>query len=373
MKVLHIITGLSNGGAEAVLYRLCKYDKPTRHIVVSLTSEGKYGSLLKVEGVDVFCLNLTPGKFSISALWRLFQFIRKQKPDIVQTWMYHADLIGGIVARLAGVKNLYWNIRHSNLVEGQSKRATMLVAKICAKLSRFVPRKIICCAYTAVNVHVALGYKKHKMIVIGNGYDLTDFYPSIEHKAAFKKELNLSDQVLLGMVGRFDPQKDHFGLLKSIELLDSSFDNFKVALIGNGLNLANRPLVNKIKEYGLESRIVLLDQRIDIFVVMNGLDIHILSSGFGEAFPNVLAEAMACGTPCVATDVGDAAFIIDNTGWVVPPADYLALSHSLLAAIKELEDHPAQWSLRGALCRQRIESNFSIEKMINKYHKAWSE
>lgn len=373
MRVIHIITGLNNGGAEGVLYRLCKHDTTNSHIVVSLMDEGKYGPMLQSAGVEIFCLNLLSGKISISALWRLFKFIRLYKPDVVQTWMYHADLIGGLVARLAGVKNVYWNIRHTELVPGQSKKTTILVAKACALLSRFVPKGIVCCAQKAIHVHAGLGYVISKMKFIGNGYDLSLYNPNDEIGLAFRKELNIPyDYILLGMVGRFDIQKDHFGLLQALAIVRKSVPQFYLALIGRDLNCDNQVLINEIKKHNLELNVILLDQRSDIPNVMNSFDIHILSSSFGEGFPNVIAEAMACGIPCVTTDVGDANLIVGKTGWVVPPKVPQILADVIIEAIEQKQNHPISWEKRKQSCRNRIFMNFSIEKMIKNYHKIWT-
>jgi glycosyltransferase involved in cell wall biosynthesis len=370
--VLHIITGLSDGGAEGVLYRLCKFDSANKHIVVSLMDEGKYGSILKDLGVDLHCLNMRQGWVTFSGVWRLFKLIHKNKPDVVQTWMYHADLIGGVVARLAGVRLVFWNIRHTTLESGKSKKSTILVAKLCARLSGVVPIGIVCCAQEALRVHSELGYKASKMTVIGNGYDLFFFNPHETLGVTFRNELNIEvDTMLLGMVGRFNPQKDHFGLLKSLVILKESMPNFKFALVGRDMNISNTVLNVEIKKMDLESNVLLLDQRTDVAKVMNGLEIHVLSSSFGEAFPNVLAEAMACGTPCITTDIGDASVIVGTTGWVVPPKDPNALANAILDAIQEKTHNHQAWIKRKQACRNRIVENFGIERMVANYHQVW--
>ncbi|EKO3643306.1 glycosyltransferase [Vibrio metschnikovii] len=360
-KILHIITGLSDGGAEAVLYRLCQFDKKNQHIVISLMDQGKYGPLLEQVGVQVYSLNIS--KIPFSALIKLYKLIRQYKPDVVQTWMYHADLIGGVIARLARQKQVYWNIRHTDLKPNESKNTTILIANVCAKISSFIPRYIICCAHEAAYVHSQLGYNKNKMKVIGNGYDLSFFYP--ENKKC------LNGTIRLGMVGRYNPQKDHMGLLKSISLIKEFHSNINVILIGKNIDSDNNELNDKITSLGLENNVSLLGQRTDISTIMNNLDIHVLSSSFGEGFPNVLAEAMACGTPCVTTDVGDAAVIVGDTGWVVAPKNPPALAKAMLEAIEEKQNNPQAWQARKKACRERIVNNFSIEKMVEGYHKVW--
>src|SRR5690554_4121993 len=270
MKLLHIITGLDNGGAEAVLYRLCKNDKKYKHTVISMMDMGKYGVMLKKNDIEVYCLNMPRGKVTFSGLKDLYSLIYNLKPEVVQTWMYHADLIGGTVARLAGVKNIFWNIRHSTLEKGSSKRSTILIAHICAFLSRFIPRKIICCANKALDVHVDLGYQKNKMLVIGNGYELDTFKPSELDRDAIRAEFFIEKNTnIFGMVGRFDPLKDHANLLFSLSLIKQQGIDFKCLLVGYNLNNRNTVLLNKIKEQDLLENIILLDQREDVPAVMN--------------------------------------------------------------------------------------------------------
>ena len=146
MNVVHIITGLSDGGAEAVLYRLCLSDKSSNHFVISLMDDNKYGSLFIDNGIPVYYLNMKLNVISLGGVIKLYRIIRKIKPDVVQTWMIHADFIGGIISRLAGIINVVWGVHHTTLVKGESKRSTMIIAKMNAILSRFVPTKIIYCA-----------------------------------------------------------------------------------------------------------------------------------------------------------------------------------------------------------------------------------
>ena len=370
MHIVHIITGLNNGGAEGVLYRLCKNDKYCRHTVISLMDMGKYGPLLIKDGIDVYCLNMKQGKLRFHSLLQLYQILRRIKPDVVQTWMYHADLIGGLIAKLAGVKNIYWNIRHSVLEKGKSKRSTMLRAQLCAQLSSFIPYKIICCANKALDIHVEKGYQASKMVVIGNGYELDSFLPNDLLSLKIKDELNIQNtENLIGMVGRFDPLKDHFNLLNALTLVKDKFD-VKCLLVGKELNQFNHELCAEIDRLGLQNEVLLLDQRSDIPSIMNTLDVHILSSS-SEAFPNVLAEAMACGTPCVTTDVGDAALIVGEAGWIVPSCNSKELAEGIIQAL-ECKQNLELWQNKKLEARNLMVEKFSIENMIASYHDIWS-
>lgn len=369
MKSLHIITGLNDGGAEAVLYRLCTHDQSSQHHVVSLMDSGKYGPMLTKAGVPVTCLNMKQGKISVRGLWKLWRLIRELRPDIIQTWMYHADLVGGITARLAGQRNIIWGIHHSTLDPAESQRSTILVAKACARLSRIVPRRIICCAEKSYEVHAELGYDRARMRVVPNGYDLSVFQPDPVAGLQLRQELALSpSEPLIGFVARFDPYKDHETLLRSLAVLNDKGDCPQCLLIGTGMETTNTVLVDKISDLGLNTCVHLLGRRNDIPTVMNALDLHVMSS-MSEGFPNVLAEAMACGTPCVSTDVGDAASIIGGTGTVVSRRDPQALAGAITDLLAE-RDGPA-WEKRREAARLHVAENFSIERMVASYQEIW--
>jgi glycosyltransferase involved in cell wall biosynthesis len=371
-RATHIITGLTDGGAEAVLYRLCQQKPDHCHTVISLGDDGKYGPLMRELGITVVSLNMPRGRMRLGALIQLWRLLRKSRPDVIQTWMYHADLVGGVVARLAGIKNIVWGVHHTTLERGKSKRSTIWVARICAVLSHFIPRKIICCAQSASHVHRALGYDGDKLTVVNNGYNLTEFRPNQNSGLVVRAELEIPFEALLvGMVGRFDPQKDHENLLTALAEVRSRGYDFYCLLVGKGLDNGNESLIRLIKGNGLTDRVQMIGPRSDIAAVMNALNVHVLSSSHGEAFPNVLAEAMACGTPCVATDVGDSRVIIGDTGWIVPAKDAAALASGLLLALSALDDQK-DWRQRQLNSRKRIQDRFSVDAMMAKYEDVWT-
>lgn len=373
LKVFHIITGLNDGGAEAVLNRLCKHDLKNQHQVISLSCAGKYGHILEANGVTVTTLNMSPDRPSLLAFIRLVKVLRKDKPNVVQTWMYHGDLFGGLAARAAGIRSVVWGIRHTTLEPGKSKKTTIWIAKLLAKLSWWLPAKIVVCAQRAMDVHEALGYNRSKMCFIPNGYDLADFQPGLDPVGELRASL-VSDQSipLIGMVGRFNSQKDHVNLLDAMVILRDRGTVFRCVLVGTGLDSANTQIVEWIAQRGLTDHVHLLGRRNDIPNIMNALDFHVLPSAFGEAFPNVVAEAMACGTPCVVTDVGDAAFIVGDTGWVVPPVDPKKLAAAMATALEEKFSDCTGWQQRCQNSRERIRNNFDIQTMVKKYQEVWS-
>ena len=370
-KVVHIITGLNDGGAEGVLTRLCLHSKQAQHVVISLMDEGKYGPVLARSGMTVHCLGMNPGKPSIVRLFRLVRLIRAEQPDVVQTWMYHADLLGGIAARLAGVRHVFWGIRHSTLEKGRSKGSTIMIARLCALLSSWVPDQIICCANKASEVHSDMGYSARKLRVIPNGYDLSRFRPDAAAGAKLRAELGLGpNDFIIGNVGRFDPLKDHSNLLQALAQVAKCKIPFRCLLIGKGLSPGNTALVEQITELGLQDSVLLVGQRSDIPAVMNALDLHVLSS-LSEGFPNVLAEAMACGTPCVSTDVGNALEIVGDQETCCPACDSKALADVIIKLSREWQDSPSAWLARKDTCTQRIEERFSIEAMVEAYEACW--
>lgn len=370
-KVVHIITGLNDGGAEGVLTRLCLHSKGATHVVISLMDAGKYGPVLQQAGVVVHCLGMNSGKPSIVRFFRLIKLIRSEHPDVVQTWMYHADLLGGVAARLAGVRRVFWGIRMSSLEKGKSTRLTLLIAHLCALLSKWVPEKIICCASKALAVHADIGYSVAKLRMIPNGCDLSHFKLDVAAGEKVRNELGLgASEFVIGKVGRFDPLKDHFNLLRALSLVAEQKIHFRCLLVGKGLSADNAALVAHISKLCLQDRMLLAGQRTDIPAVMNALDLHVLSS-LSEGFPNVLAEAMACGTPCVATDVGDALEIVGNTEACCPAQDAQALADVIIKMAQEWQQAPAAWQARKVASSRRIADKFSIEGMVEAYEACW--
>jgi len=372
MQCLHVISGLGGGGAEGVLYNLCKHDSYGKHIVVSMSGDGVYGSLLRDSNIDVICLNI---RYIPNLLWgavKLWRVIKSNKPDVIQTWMYHADLFGGVIARVAGVRNIFWNVRHTNIDAGTLKFTTIIVAMVCARLSKIIPSKIICCSKAAANSHITLGYNQRKIIIIPNGYDFVKFSPHTESVLSVRNKVKIDDSIpLIGMVARFSPEKDHENLLKALHILQKEGVRFFCLLIGSGIDVHNNKLRKWIRFYSLSGHVHLLGPQRDIPAYLNALDLHVLSSQ-DEAFPNVLAEAMACGIPCVSTKVGDSEYILGGTGWVVNPHEPMSLAVAISDAFDCMFDR-LLWTERKNAARNRIIDNFGIEKMINHYHMVWKD
>lgn len=369
MKVVHIITGLNDGGAEGVLFRLCLNSTNNRHIVISLMDKGKYGPLLEDAGVSVYYLGMNPGRPSIKRFLKLVSLIRSEEPDAVQTWMYHADLFGGIAGRLVGVKNICWGIRNSN--PRINSKSTFIVSKLCALLSSLIPKKIICCGHEAAKVHADIGYEIKKIEVIQNGYDFNEFSTNSEARKLKREVLGATENCfLIGIVARYNIQKDHDNFLRSFSILADQGLDVKAVLVGYGIDDSNAMLTSRIKELGIHDKVLLLGAQRNIPALMNAFDIHVISS-VSEGFPNVVAEAMAVGTPCVVTDVGDAAEIVGDTGWVVPSRSSEKLSSAMMFAYDEWLNYSDKWLKRKESSKIKSHNDYSLETMVVKYHCAW--
>jgi len=366
VNIAFIITGLVVGGAETMLLKLLeRLDRSKfRPMVISLTTEGDIGLRIASLGIPVVALGMRPSFPNPLLLLRLVGLIRRFKPDIVHTWMYHADLLGGLAAHIAGVKRIVWGIRHTDLSASANKRTTLAVVKVCAWLSAWLPCKILVNSEVSRAVHVTAGYNASKMKVIPNGFDVACFLPDQSARDSVRQELALAiDTPLVGVVGRYHPQKNQLGFVQVMSELTSKRPDVHFLLVGHGNDTDNAELMSAIRSAGLITHTHLLGQRMDVPRLMAALDLLALPS-VGEAFPNVVGEAMACGVPCAVCDVGDAALIVGDTGRIVPAGDMPALAHAIgdllrLAACER--------TMLGVQARERVTSMFEIRCVVSQF------
>jgi glycosyltransferase involved in cell wall biosynthesis len=366
MKLVFIITGTGVGGAETMLHRvLTRLSPELKPHVISMAAVGKIGDKLRALGIPLESLNMRRGIPNPVALMRLIRRLRYQKPDLVHTWMYHADLMGGVAARLAGVPALAWCIRNSTLAPDYNTSLTLAVVKASAFLSHRVPDRILCCSEAARRIHVAWGYAPEKMVVVPNGFDIARFKPDPNARLSVRKELGLLlETPLVGLIGRWDQQKNHEGFFDAAAVLHFRRPEVHFLLAGHGIDRSNQTIERFLAANGLTSVTHLLGLRDDIPRLMAALDVLATSSAYGEAFPNVVGEAMASGVPCAVTDVGDSAYIVGDTGRVVSSGDMEGLAH----AIDSLLEMPAEASrILGARARARVAKHFEIGKIVRQY------
>src|SRR5262245_20595785 len=364
MKILHVITGLEGGGAERQLVYLLRgsTDVQVHHEVVSLLDGGVYERDVRATGAKLHTLNLARNRLSPLALFRLASLIRRSRPDIVQTWLYHADLIGLLAARLAGRAPVLWTLRSSQLELQHYSKLTGLTIKALSRLSRW-PAAVLANSTAGMNAHVAIGYRPRWARVIPNGIDTNTFRPSESARQQVRAELRIgTDTPLIGCIARYDPMKDHLNVFSAFARVAA---DARLLLAGKGTEPGNHELSGQIELAGLRPKqVIRLGERRDSDRIIAALDVLVLGSAFGEGFPNALGEAMACGVPCVATDVGDNAAIIGGCGSVVPPRDPQALAEAMSRLLALSSD---QRRALGVRARERIQKDYALSEMVRRY------
>lgn len=367
-KIIHIITGLGNGGAEMMLFKLLENTKNNKSKieVISMMDEGIMGEKIEKLGIKVHTLNMNRGIPNLSGIKKAKKIC--ENANIIQSWMYHADLFSFIVSLFVKPQKLIWGIRRSNLEKDKNKKSTLLIAKINSFLSNRVVNKIVSCSKIATEVHSDYGYCKEKIVTIPNGFSLEKYKYFKEAKEKIIDELKINkNNKILTLVGRWNILKDHNNCLEALKILKEKRDDFTMIFCGTGVDPTNKELVRMIKEKKLENNVIILGRRKDIPNIMSATDIYISSSS-GEGFPNVVGEAMACECPCIVTDVGDSAYIVGDTGIVIPRqnSELLAKGIDKLLNLKEIERKEL-----GKLARQRIMDNFEISKVVSLYEKLY--
>ena len=367
MNVVHVITGLQTGGAEMMLARLLGGMDRDRFAstVISLTEGGPVSEEIQRLGIPVHTLGMRPGVPHPVAVARLTRLLRRQRPDLVQTWMYHADLLGGVAAKVAGSIPVAWGVHSTNLAPGIVKRGTILTARTCARLSAAIPAAIVCCSEATRNVHARAGYRADKLIVIPNGFDLERFRPHQSARITVRQELGIPIETpLIGLLARFHPQKGHHDFIAAAGQLAARRPDAHFLLCGDGVTWDNARLATWIDAAGLRPRCHLLGLRRDTPRLQASLDIGVSSSVAVEALSLTIGEAMACAVPCVVTNVGDSAWLVGETGRVVPPGNPGALA-TAWAEVLSLD--PAQRTVLGQEARQRITDHFSLPRVVDRY------
>jgi glycosyltransferase involved in cell wall biosynthesis len=265
---------------------------------------------------------------------------------------------------MAGADHVVWNIRSSTLDPDRDKQTTIWTAKLCAWLSSWLPDRIVTCAREAGRVHAELGYDASKMVVVPNGFDTEQYRPDEQRRAQIRDELNVQEKAVVGLVARYHPQKDHRTFVRAAARLVERVPDAHFVLCGTDVTWENQELAGWIQEHGLRDSFSLLGRRDDVASVMTAFDVAVLSSATGEAFPNVVGEAMACGVPCVVTRVGDSAEIIGDTGIAVPTKSPVELAEGCEKILSQSVDERKELGRRA---RDRVERLYSLEATAEKY------
>lgn len=373
MKILHVITGLDLGGAEKSLLKILsglERDRFHSH-VVSLTGRGVHGGAIEALGVPLTCLGLKGFKGILPCFFRLVKTIKRERPDIIHTWLYHADFLGFLAARFSGKIPVIWNIRCGKLEDSVSTRSTQAMSAILKRLSS-KPRMILFNSYSGMESHVHSGYKPTQVKIIQNGFDMSEWKPNPAARNAFRNKYGVREnEKLVGIVARYHKIKDHECFLRAAKLIISN-NKFKIKLVmvGKDIDHENSELISIIDALGIKDYVLLLGPLGDLCNFMPVLDCLVLTSR-SEGFPSVLAESLASGVPCVSTDVGDAKRICGEAGFVVNVGDYSAVAKKIEEVIRRSE--LIGGDAISLECRNQIKNNFSIDKTLRQHASMYEE
>jgi glycosyltransferase involved in cell wall biosynthesis len=372
LKIIHIIVGLHIGGAELMLFRLCESfssDSVDQHSVISLTDLGAVGEMLRARGVPVETIGMRGAWDLFRAFIKLTRYLRLNRPDVVQTWMYHSDLLGGLAARWVGIKNVIWGIRTTDVSKG-GNQSTIVVRKLCAWLSGIIPSVIVCAADASRKAHIAVGYSPRKMVVVPNGFDLGKLVATLDDRENIRSAHGIGpDDFVVGSLGRFNKVKDHSSFVRAAGLVARQFSNVKFLLVGRDVDRSNLALMAEIAVTGYADRFILLGERKDVPACFKSMDLFCLHS-FTEGFPNVLGEAMSMALPCITTDAGDAAFLLGGNGIVVPVQNPQALAEALAKVVAATD---SERSLMGLGGYTRIVENFTMKFAEHKFKELYDQ
>ena len=369
-RVVHVVPGLQRGGAELMLARLVASMDPARWSseVISLTTAGPVAEAIEEAGVPVRALGMRVGPRLASPAASLAAELRRRRPDLVQTWLYAGDLLGGLAARAAGVPAVAWNVRQSALDPDRSPRRHRAMARACARLSGRVPDVVVAASRSAAEAHRVLGYDADRLQVLYNGFDLDRFRPDAAARKAVRDELRIRPGApVVALVGRLDPYKEHRDFLAAMAVVRRSVRDLHVLLAGEGVTADDARLGWWMREAGLEGAVHLLGPRDDLPRLLAATDV-LASSSSSEGLPNVVGEAMAAGVPCVVTDVGDSALLVGETCRVVPPRKPAALASAVVGV---LDIDGSGRARLGAAARARIAQHFSLAASVAGYEQLY--
>jgi glycosyltransferase involved in cell wall biosynthesis len=350
LTILHVISGLGTGGAEAMLLQVTSALKAKgmpQH-VVSVKDRGRYADELEARGVPVTVLGVNSVFSGLRGLLRLVRLIGQLQPQVVQGWMYHGDLMALLAHYLARERvrrRLYWNLRASNMDEG----GYGWLMRLNAFLSNW-PELVIANSKAGADYHIGLGYRPRRLEVIANGIDTDRFRPDPEARNAVRAELKIPAETVVAIhVARVNEMKDHATFLAAVSLIPK----VQAIMVGDGTDKL-KALTN-VRGLGLRS---------DTARLYAAADIVVSTSAFGEGFSNAIGEGMSTGLVPIATDCGDARLIIGETGTVIAVGDASALAR-LIAA--EAEASPEQLHARGLSARARIEQEFPLSRAVGAF------
>ena len=372
-RITHLISGLFIGGAENALCSLVEgtQGKGFDHTVIVFLSKGEMQPRLERAGATVIVLGGRRGFKGALLFWSMARAIRLSKPDLVQSWMYHAN-VAALIARDFGVFRcpLIWNVRQSCARPELEKRLTRFLIKRGARLSGRANR-IVYNSMLGAETHEAIGFAADRRCVIRNGIDSAKFCPDEAAGSRLREELGLPpESILVGRVARYAPMKDFETLLKAFREVAPQISSSYLVLVGIGCEDTNAELVDMCNQHGCTDTVLLMGKRLDLNRLYPAFDVRVSSSNANEGFPNVIAEGMACGNLIVTTAVGESVLINAACNIVVQPGDSSALAGGIVTLLETSKSDRKQFAEQG---RVFVASNFPMSTCVEKYVRLWSE
>ena len=373
VRVLHVITGLNVGGAENMLAKLLEGAAAgeERGSVVSLLEPGPIAERIRACGVRIDSLNMRRGMPTLSSIIALARIVRETAPDVIHGWMYHGNLAASLASMMAkpgvlagqGVP-LVWNVRHSLADTRRETWKTRALLRLSVRMSR-QPAAIIYNSQVALEQHQAIGFSSQRSIVLPNGFDCAKYKPDAKARDRLCGEFGIDPGTLIvGIVARLHPMKDHAALIDAVALARTQGMDIHLLMIGDGLASPPETIAARIARQLPADRISHCGARSDVASLMPGLDILAMSSAWGEAFPNVIGEALACGVPVVATDVGDSAVVVGPGGLIVAPCSPRDLASGILQLGELGREGRRTMGIAG---RRHIVENYALDAICERY------
>jgi glycosyltransferase involved in cell wall biosynthesis len=363
MNILFLTRSLNYGGSERQLVALAKglWKQGVAVTVATFYPGGPLRSDLESTGVSVESVEKRSRWDMLGFFWRLLQLAHRVRPSIIHGYLTTANILTILLKPFCPSTKIVWGLRASNMELERYGYVDQVQSWVECKLSHFADL-IVVNSHAGFDVAARKGFPQHKMVVIPNGIDIDRFHPDLVSRNERCQAWGVADgEHLIGLVGRLDPMKGHDTFIKAAALLSRRRDNIRYICVGDGPEAFKEKLMDLSKELGLGQQMIWAHASNDVGAVYNALDLVTSCSSFGEGFSNVIGEAMACGRPCVVTDVGDAKRIVGDTGYVVAPGNPAALALAWQEALDAGVDEQAK---QGQRARERIIQHFSLERLI---------
>jgi len=370
LKVLHCITGLGFGGAQVMLYRFLRGlgEDRKNHEVISLLPPAHFSQEIEKLGVKVTSANFPLGRFNLSGLSKIRSHISQFNPDIIHGWMYHGNIAASVANfGLAPASRVIWSVHHSlHNLKAESK-STRLLLKVSAPLSKNLGA-ITYCSKQSEKQHSNLGFASSRKHIIPNGTDIQLYIP----RPSARKNLCMlgdipSGRCVIGNINRNHPMKDQLSLVMAAKILIDRGRDIHLVLIGDGHEGSDA--AKAAVELDILDRFTMLPARNDIPLIVPGLDLFVLSSAWGEAFPLSVGEAMSCEVPAVVTRVGDCDWLVGDAGIIVEPKDSVGLAEGIDLFLQMPKSK--RYAL-GRAARERIEKLFSLDLYIKSHNELYN-